>query len=156
MLQLPSATTGWSEQLSVDAGVGTGTFSCEQLKLAYNGATPDGANTKYSYTLTGGGPNPITCKEIAWVQLAGVRALNGALVIAGGAIVLSETHPGVAEHDLGVLAACPTANEIRWTSISGGSGPFTAQFTFDLPADPAPMVATAPQVLLKIAERAGG
>ena len=71
IVRLPPATTGWTESLTLDSAVGTGQFSCEQLKLTFNGSTPvDSNRTKYSYTLTGGGPNPITCKEIVWISLA--------------------------------------------------------------------------------------
>jgi len=145
LVHLPSANTAWTQQVSLGASVGTGSFSCSPYAVAYAGAHESGGNTTYSYTLTGGGANPITCKSVASVALP--VCFNPALV-GGGGLVISESHPLTPTGWGYTPDTAATPKLARWsvTATDVGAGPFTAlngTFTFTLAGTGIPLDATA-------------
>jgi hypothetical protein len=154
LIRLPAASTAWTQEITLDSGVSTGQFSCQPLQLTYGGATADGANTKYTYVLSGGGTNPITCKEVVYAQLPVCSLFNPALASAGGS-VKSESHPGVLNTAWSYTPQQPsgaTPGQVRWTATNPSPGLFSAlngTFSFELAGTPTPTTATAiAQVLL--------
>ena len=130
----PHTEALWFQTDSAAAGTGTGTFSCQPLKETVSVLAAVDGNAHYDYTLTGGGPNPNTCNEIVWISLAVCTDLDPTTQ------VLNETHPSS-------WTFTPQATELRWTSVSAGSGPLDEEFTFELAGDAEP-VDTVARVLL--------
>lgn len=145
LLHLPAANTAWSQDVNVSGVVKMGSFSCTPYAVAYAGAHESGSNTTYSYTLTGGGANPITCKSVAAVALP--VCFNPALA-GGGGLVIAESHPLTPTGWGYTPDAAATPKLARW-SVTGsdvGAGPFTAlngTFSFTLAGTGIPLDATA-------------
>ncbi len=139
LVQLPSANTLWSQDVSFNASVSTGTFACQPYTITLASTSHEGGNTTFTYTFSGGGrvaEGDNCAHDISYVALNNV-CFNPKLAPAGD--VLTETHPASTtnppSHWEYTPANKPGEKRVKWDGIGVGTGPFSNTFSITLPGN---------------------
>jgi|GEM_PF-6364666 len=131
LVRLQPANTLWYQELTLTAGVETGEFACEPLKLTFAGLThPAEGQTTLTYALSGGGTIGYDCppKDISNLQIPVGTCFNPQVKPEGP--VIAESHPGTG-NTAWKYDAKNSSNPklIKWDAQTedpplGGRGPF--------------------------------